>query len=183
MRRIYEFCTTYKEQGKNTRNERRTKEKWNERLFVVHVPELTSGLRISDIIKLQVKDVLNLDRTMKTHIEIVEQKTNKTKRFKINSALAEELYQFIKDMGMSEFIFKSRNGNNKHITRVRAYTILNEAAKKVGLSDIGTHTLRKTFGYFFYQQSKDVALLQQLFNHSSPSITLRYIRNQPRYNG
>jgi len=35
--------------------------------------------------------------------------------------------------------------------------------------------LRKTFGYHFYQQTKDVALLQELFNHSSPSVTLRYI--------
>ncbi|MDX9806823.1 MAG: site-specific integrase, partial [bacterium] len=37
------------------------------------------------------------------------------------------------------------------------------------------HTLRKTFGYHFYQKTKDVALLQQLFNHSAPSVTLRYI--------
>ena len=56
-----------------------------------------------------------------------------------------------------------------------AYRILNQAARQVGLSDIGTHTLRKTFGYHFYQRTKDVALLQKVFNHSSPSITLRYI--------
>jgi hypothetical protein len=35
--------------------------------------------------------------------------------------------------------------------------------------------MRKTFGYHFYQQTKDVALLQNIFNHSAPSITLRYI--------
>ncbi|MFW5891728.1 MAG: site-specific integrase, partial [bacterium] len=34
---------------------------------------------------------------------------------------------------------------------------------------------RKTFGYHHYKQHKDVALLQQLFNHSSPSVTLDYI--------
>ncbi|MBP7433838.1 tyrosine-type recombinase/integrase, partial [bacterium] len=37
------------------------------------------------------------------------------------------------------------------------------------------HTLRKTFGYHLYQKTKDVALLQYLFNHKSPSVTLRYI--------
>jgi integrase len=52
---------------------------------------------------------------------------------------------------------------------------MNQAAAAVGLEDIGTHTLRKTFGYHHYQQNKDVAILQQIFNHSSPSITLRYI--------
>jgi integrase len=40
---------------------------------------------------------------------------------------------------------------------------------------IGTHTLRKTFGYHFYQRTKDVAMLQQIFGHSASSITLRYI--------
>ncbi|GKS12930.1 hypothetical protein YDYSY3_39300 [Paenibacillus chitinolyticus] len=43
------------------------------------------------------------------------------------------------------------------------------------MAEIGTHTLRKTFGYHFYKRYKDVALLQQIFNHSAPSITLRYI--------
>jgi integrase len=52
---------------------------------------------------------------------------------------------------------------------------LNTAADKVGLDEIGTHTLRKTFGYLFYQKTKDVAQLQELFNHSAPSVTLRYI--------
>ena len=35
--------------------------------------------------------------------------------------------------------------------------------------------MRKAFGYWHYQQFHDVALLQTIFNHSSPSITLRYI--------
>lgn len=133
------------------------------------------GLRISDIIKLQVKDFLNEDRTIKTHITIIEDKTDKVKRFKINAVLGEEIRQYVKNMPSDEYIFKSRKSSNKPITRVQAYRILSETATKIGLDEIGTHTLRKTFGYHFYQKTKDVALLQQLFNHSSPSITLRYI--------
>lgn len=50
------------------------------------------------------------------------------------------------------------------------------ACKKVGLEErIGTHSMRKTFGYHHYQQFKDIALLQKIFNHSSQLITLRYI--------
>ena len=41
--------------------------------------------------------------------------------------------------------------------------------------EIGTHIMRKSFGYHHYQQYKDVALLQTIYNHSSPSITLKYI--------
>ena len=50
------------------------------------------------------------------------------------------------------------------------------ACKAVGLEEnIGTHSMRKTFGYHHYKQFKDVALLQKIFNHSSQQITLRYI--------
>ena len=73
-----------------------------------------------------------------------------------------------------DYLFPSRKGD-KPITRVQAYRILNAVADKLGLEEIGTHTLRKTFGYHHYQQYKDVAVLQDIFNHSSPSITLRYI--------
>jgi len=52
---------------------------------------------------------------------------------------------------------------------------LKKAAEKLGIEKVGTHTLRKTFGYHHYQRNKDVAILQKLFNHSSPSITLEYI--------
>mgnify|MGYP005781587897 FL=1 len=143
--------------------------------YLLFYTGINTGLRISDIIKLKVKDVLNPDRTMKTQIDIIEEKTKKKKRYKINNGLVEELRQFTKDMDFEEYIFKSRKGENKPITRIQAYRILNNAGAKIGLEEIGTHTLRKTFGYHFYQQTKDVALLQELFNHSAPSITLRYI--------
>ena len=40
---------------------------------------------------------------------------------------------------------------------------------------VGTHTMRKTFGYHHYKKFKDIAILQKIFNHSSPQVTLRYI--------
>jgi len=53
--------------------------------------------------------------------------------------------------------------------------VLNVAATACGITDpVGTHTMQKTFGYWHYRQHKYVALLQQIFGHSSPSITLRY---------
>ena len=51
-----------------------------------------------------------------------------------------------------------------------------EACFEAGITArIGTHTLRKTFGYHFYQEYKDIGLLQYLFNHSSQRVTLLYI--------
>ena len=118
---------------------------------------------------------MNYDGTIKSHINIIEEKTEKRKKFKINDVLTKEFYNYTRNMELSDFLFKSRKGQG-HIGRVEAYRIIKGTAEKIGIKDVGTHTLRKTFGYhFYYDNGKDIAMLQQLFNHSSPSITKRYI--------
>ena len=135
-------------------------------LFIMGI---NTGLRISDLLPLKVNDVRN-----KSHITITEKKTGKAKRFRINYELQEQIAHYIDNMSENDYLFKSKRAN-KPIQRVQAYKILNAAAKQVSVNEIGTHTLRKTFGYHFYRKTKDVALLQNIFNHSAPSITLRYI--------
>ena len=73
------------------------------------------------------------------------------------------------------FLIQSRKGYNKPISRVQAYRELHEIGEQIGRDEVGTHTMRKTMGYFHYQRNKDVAILQQIFNHAAPSICLRYI--------
>ena len=52
----------------------------------------------------------------------------------------------------------------------------NEAAKCVGIKEaVGTHTLRKTFGYHAYQSGVDITRIQKLLNHSAQNVTLAYI--------
>lgn len=141
----------------------------NERNYLLFLLGINTGLRISDILKLKVGDVKG------THINIREKKTGKQKRIRITPALKRELNRYIVGKNDDEYLIKSRNGRNKPIGRSMAYKILRKAAEHFRLSEIGTHTLRKTFGYHFYQQTKDVAMLQEIFNHSSPEITLTYI--------
>ena len=133
---------------------------------------INTGLRISDLLKLKVIDVKG-----KSHVEIKEQKTGKVKRFPLLGNLQSMIDEYIKGKLDNDYLFKSRNGSNKPITRVMAYIIINDACRKAQITDnVGTHTLRKTFGYHHYQTFHDVAILQYLLNHSSPSITLRYIK-------
>lgn len=136
-------------------------------LFILGI---NTGLRISDILKLKVEDVRD-----RSHILIIEGKTGKNKRFLLNDQLTDELRQYIEGMEPGAYLFHSRRGDNQPISRVQAYRILNEAAAVVGLDAIGTHSLRKTFGYWHYKRFKDVAILQNIFNHSAPSVTMRYI--------
>ena len=145
------------------------------RNYMMFLTGINSGIRISDLIKLNVDDVKNLDGTMKQHITIIEKKTKKIKKFPLCNNLLVEMEKYTRTMRPGEFLFCSRNGTNKPITTLQAYRIIVEAGEHIGLKNIGTHTMRKSFGYHHYRQYKDVALLQTIFNHSSPSITLRYI--------
>ena len=140
------------------------------RNYLLFLVGINSGLRISDILKLRVKDVQNVD-----FIEIKEQKTQKHKRFPVSYAYKRLLNNYTKGKSPDEWLFKSKKGD-RPITRVQAYRIISRACEKAGITTkIGTHTLRKTFGYHFYQEKKDIALLQTIFNHSTPTVTLRYI--------
>lgn len=142
----------------------------SERDYMLFCAGIYTGLRITDLLTLKVVDVRN-----KTHVSrLREGKTKKERRFRISPKLAGDFERYIDGKGDDEWLFPSRQGT-KAITRVQAYRILNDAAAVVGISEVGTHTLRKTFGYHVYQQTKDVALLQKIFGHSAPSITLRYI--------
>ena len=129
---------------------------------------INTGLRISDLLKLKVGDVRG-----KNEYVLREEKTKKNKRIMLH-AVRKDIEDYIALKSDEEYLFASRIGTEP-ISRVQAYRILNKAAKDCGLDEIGTHTLRKTFGYHFYKQNQNVAMLQQLFNHSSPAITLRYI--------
>ncbi|MFJ8265556.1 tyrosine-type recombinase/integrase [Peribacillus asahii] len=129
------------------------------------------GLRIGDLLQLCVKDLLD-----GTHIVIVEQKTDKVKRFLINPQLRKEVRKYVRKMKLKsdDYLFPSRKGAGP-ITRVQAYRVLNKAAEMADVPDVGTHTLRKTFGYLHYQKFKDLALLQQILNHSNQKDTMIYI--------
>ena len=132
---------------------------------------INCGLRVSDLLNLRVSDVAG------DHVVTVEKKTGKTNRFPINAKLKKALRKYISDNNLSDdnYLFPSRKGENKPISRVQAWRALNAAADYLNLEEIGTHTMRKTYGYHFYQRTHDIAMLQHMFNHSAPSITLRYI--------
>ena len=82
--------------------------------------------------------------------------------------------EYTKGKRSDEALFKTRFGNR--MDRFTAYRVIKKSCVLAGLEEkVGTHTMRKTFGYHHYKKYKDVAMLQKIFNHSSPQITLRYI--------
>ena len=144
--------------------------------YCLFVLGINSGLRISDLLRLRISDVSEKGKP-KDRIRLREAKTNKFKDFPMsdNAKAAVKEYLKIRIINENEPLFLSRK-NKGFLLRQQAYRILNDVAKRVGIKEkIGTHTLRKTFGYNAHNNGYDITLIQKLFNHSSPSITLRYI--------
>lgn len=141
----------------------------NIRDYVLFMFGIYSGLRISDVLKFRVRDVKD-----KKVIAIREMKTGKEKQFPINRELQPILGHYVTGKADYEYLFPNPH-KNKPITRQQAYNILSAAGRIYGIDRIGTHTLRKTFGYHIYQRTKDAAMLMDIFNHSDIHTTLRYI--------
>jgi integrase len=141
----------------------------SERDYILFLLGINTGLRVSDLLNLKVKDIKG-----KKKIAVKEGKTEKARTIQLTN-IYKELNTYIATLSGTEWLFPSRKGD-KPISRIQAYRTLNKASEMVDMPDgIGTHTMRKTFGYWHYKQFKDVAELQKILNHSHPEITLKYI--------
>ncbi len=143
----------------------------NTRDYLIFMCGIYMGRRITDILKLQVKDIRS-----KEFINIRENKTGKQIILPISKQIKEPLNEYIKDLQPDDYIFRSTQKKYKPIDRTTYYKIIREVAIKYGVENIGCHSMRKTFGYFYYKSSNgDVVTLMEIFGHSHPSVTLRYI--------
>lgn len=152
----------------------------NIRNYTLIVLGINSALRISDILSLTWKDVFDYDENeFKTYVEIKEQKTVKNKKFLLNRSAIEALHRLKKELGYiedHEYIFKSREGENKAITRYMAIKIIKESCAAVGIKEhIACHSLRKTFGYHSWKKGVPLLVLMELYNHSNQAITKLYL--------
>ena len=137
---------------------------------------LNTGLRISDILPVKVNNIYNNNHQFYQYFIVKEKKTGKEKKIMINDTLRKAIEIFVNNNNLTEnnYLFTSNKGG--HIGRVQAYRVLKESANVLGIENFGTHSLRKTWGYWTYKLSKhNIGLIMEAFNHSSQNITLRYI--------
>ena len=145
----------------------------NERVATALVLEGNLGIRISDIIKLRSKDiVLDGDRY---RLEITEQKTGKKRIFTVPLVIRQyiENYCLRNNIGENDLIFP--------ITERAIQKQLALTCDYLGFSGISTHSFRKWYATEIYKNNGyDIALVQRLLQHSSASITQRYIGIEPQ---
>jgi len=138
-----------------------------------------TGLRISDLLQLRFSQ---FDKT--DILTIIEKKTQKTRRIKINKDLKSIIERVKVKIGVKDpdqFIFLNRYGT-KPIDKSWVNVQLKSIFKKYGIiveGNVSSHLFRKTLGNRVLRlnnySEESVILLMTLFNHGSPSTTKRYL--------
>ena len=145
----------------------------NERIATALVLEANLGLRISDIIKLRLCDIVrDGDRY---RLEITERKTGKSRVFTVPLVIQQyiENYCLRNGIGKKEVIFP--------ITDRQVQKQLAIVCDYLGYNGIGTHSFRKYYATEIYKNNNyDITLVQRLLQHSSAAITQRYIGIEDR---
>lgn len=145
----------------------------NERIATALMLEANLGIRISDILKLRLADIVRDGERYR--LSIVEQKTGKARVFTVPFAL----YQFIRcyclDNGIAaaDIIFP--------ITERAVQKQLRIVCDYLGIDGISTHSFRKYYATEIYKNNGyNIALVQHLLQHSSAAVTQRHIGIQQR---
>lgn len=153
----------------------------NKMLFLIGI---NLSLRASDLCGLKYNFFMNDDGSFKEHYSLKPKKTKKTNKFVklyFNQTVKKAIENYVEDYpieNLDECLFKSRKGGA--ITEKALWKIVVDAAKDAGIEkNVGSHSLRKTFGFWAYHNAEDknnaLIILQSIFNHSSPAITSKYI--------
>ncbi|WP_298839745.1 tyrosine-type recombinase/integrase [uncultured Clostridium sp.] len=156
--------------------------KENKRDYMLLVVGINVGLRAGDLLSLSIKNVFQ-DNKIVDKVVITEEKTDKKRVFELNKSAKDAILLYLstlKNIDTDSYLFKSRKGDGA-LTVEAAHKIIKTTLKELNIKgNFGTHTLRKTFAYHIYANNiktnpSIVNTLQKILNHSSESITLKYI--------
>ncbi|MFC4320865.1 tyrosine-type recombinase/integrase [Litchfieldia salsa] len=149
--------------------------KQSKRDYLLFVIGINTGLKISELLSLKVRDLMDENGHIKPFLELP------TKQHPLPSYINKQVekalnsYLPISNIGYDDYLFKTPK-STQPISRQQAYRIINKAAKNCDIpGKIGTHSLRKTFGYHAYKKGVAISILQKMFNHSSSTETLKYL--------
>lgn len=147
---------------------------WDRNLMLIDLG-LNTALRIEDLTQLRANVQIK-----KGYIDIVENKTKRNEPISLNPRITKEIVDYIarNDLKDGEYLFTSRKGFNMPMTRQQAYNLITELAKELGIvRKIGCHSLRKTFGRLYYDDTGDLVGLHKMLHSGKGDIrvTLIYI--------
>lgn len=145
----------------------------NERIAMALIVEANLGIRISDVLKLRLNDIIKDGERYR--LDIIEQKTGKTRTFTVPLVIRQYIENYCLRNGIKgeEKIFPiTERAVQKQLAIVCDY---------LGYDGIGSHSFRKWYATEIYKNNNyDIALVQTLLQHSSISTTQKYIGIEPQ---
>ena len=149
----------------------------NKRNLALFVLSIHTALRVSDILNLSWDDVYDFRRKcVRNSIALVEKKTGKSKIIALNENIIAALGELAAASAAEGKAVILNPNTNKAISRIQAYRIIRAAAEEVELETrVSCHSLRKTFGYHAWKSGVSPAVIMDIYNHSSLTVTSRYL--------
>ena len=138
---------------------------------------INNGIRTGDLLKLKILDVKSVKPGQT--IQIRESKTGKLNSIYINREVYKALRGHLEasDHLDDDYLFQSTKGHQKPLPIMTVNRMIKSWCRAINLpGNYGAHSLRKTFGYIQRTHfGVGFELICKRFNHSSPSVTMRYL--------
>lgn len=146
---------------------------------------IRAGFRISELLSLKVGDIVQngtvVDRVTVQRRNMKGKKASRSVLLhpEAKAALVLQINNLV-SVGLTEphnFIFRSRQGGNKSLSRFQAWAILKQVYASLGMGGkLGTHSMRKTFANRMYAVVKnDLIRTQKLLGHVDVKSTMKYL--------
>lgn len=132
---------------------------------------VATGLRISDILTLKVKTVL--EGAERGVFSVCEKKTGKHRLVTLDAVTGALVRSHVAlfDLRDTDYmIFSRQTQKDRPLSRQQAWRIMRRVE-----AGLGTHSLRKTFAKAFYERTGDVEALQKALNHKYIDTTYGYL--------
>lgn len=147
------------------------------RNYVMAKIQLNTALRISDVVKLKVNDFFHPSGKFRRYIIVKEKKTGKERHIAINATLKHIITSYTEENNLTyhDYLIPSQKKSVGHISTTQAHRIFQDAGQTLHFDKFNSHSLRKSWGYFAYKKTKNIALIMQVYGHTSVTQTLKYI--------
>jgi len=149
--------------------------------YCLFVCGINFGLRIGDLLRVRIGNLLTPDGSIRESFDIVEQKTSRRNIIVINYEAEMAIAKLISKTDIAEnrknFLIYNTRIPYRKISRIQAYNLVRKWCEWAGITGIpvGTHTLRKTWGYHAHKAGVSIEVIQAKYMHSATKTTRLYL--------
>ncbi len=150
----------------------------NPRNLCLFVMGINTALRASDLLALKTEQVKHLP--VGGVLRVHERKTKKLRNITINKSVREVLEIWLEECD-TEYLFPSQRTDHLKVPSltkmVKRWCAIAHTTTGLNQGNLnyGSHTLRKTFGYWQRMAGVPIPILMEILNHASQATTLRYL--------